>query len=248
MATTPETLVAPTTLVQSWLQRHERIVIVALVLLAGSWAFSRYADISAARADARANAAEQTLATQKAADAQNQATIAQVTQQYAAIVQSLQAQNSALANAVASRQASVAAQQRTDSTLPLVDLANRLKTLGNAPEGAVLTTGNYVEFTQPGAVAVVQTLETIPALQADLKDETTLAGAAQAAQKQGEVVIADQSKQIDGLNLTLVDADKQCKAQVAEVKAQARKSKSKLFKVGVFVGFLGGLFAGHSGL
>lgn len=248
MATTPVTSATLVGETKTWLQAHERLLIVFMVLLAGAWGFSKYADLSAARSDARATAAEQALTAQKTVDAQNAATTASVLAQYQTMVSALSAQNSSLAAAVASRQASVVAQQKTDSTLPLVDLANRLKTLGNAPDASVLVNGNYVEFTQPGAVAVAQTLETIPALQADLRDETALAGATQAAQKQGEVVIADQAKQITGLNLTLVDADKQCKAQVAQVKAQARKSKIKAFKMGVLVGFLGGLFAGHSGL
>ena len=138
------------------------------------------------------------------------------------------------------------AQQKTDATLPVGDLANRLKTLGNAPDGSVSTEGDSVKITQSGAVAVTQTLETLPALRDNLRDETELAGAAQAAQKQGEVVIKDQATQITGLNLTLVDADKQCKAQIADVKAQARKSKIKFFKLGFVAGFVSGLWAGHS--
>lgn len=247
MATTP---VAPATLVaetKTWIQKHERILIVLMVLLAGAWGFSKFADLSASKAEARATVAEQALAAQKVSDAQNAATVAQVTQQYAVIVQSLQAQNASLAAAVASRQTALVAQQKTDATLPLTDLSNRLKTLGNAPDGTVLSDGNYVKITQPGAVAVVQTLETLPVLQSDLKDEMALAGAAQAAQKQGEVVIEAQGKEITGLNLTLVDADKQCKAQIAEVKATARKGKIKWFKIGFVTGFVSGLWAGHAG-
>lgn len=243
MATTP---VTPTAVAQTWLQRHERLLIVAMVLLAGAWGFSRYADLSASKAEARATVAEQALTAQKATDAQNASETASVLAQYQAIVQSLQAQNASLAGIAAQRQTAVAAQQQVDSTLPVAELANRLKTLGNAPDGSVAAEGDSVKLTQLGSVAVVQTLETLPVLRADLKDQTFLTSATQDALNKANVVIVDQKKQVDGLNLTLVDADKQCKAQIADVKAQARKSKIKWFKIGFVSGFVTGLWAGHS--
>jgi hypothetical protein len=185
---------------------------------------------------------------QKTTDTQLAATVAQVTQQYQSMVQALAAQNVALAQAVAQRQASQVVNQNHDAVLPLPDLANRLKTLGNAPDGSVLAVGDKIELTQPGAVAVTQTLETIPALQGDLKDTQAALGASQGALTQAGTVIADQGKQITGLNLAATDQDKACKAQVAAVKADANKSKWSWFKRGVIVGFLGGLYAGHVGL
>ena|ERR1019366_7275011 len=233
---------------QSWLQKHERIVIVALVLAAGSWGLQHYLNNVAAKAETRATVAEQALVLQKATDTQLAATVAQVTQQYQSMVQALAAQNVALAQAVAKRQASQVVNQNHDAVLPLPDLANRLKTLGNAPDGSVLAVGDKIELTQPGAVAVTQTLETIPALQGDLKDTQAALGASQGALTQAGTVINDQGKQITGLNLAATDQDKACKAQVAAVKAEANKSKWSWFKRGVIVGFLGGLYAGHVGL
>lgn len=247
MATTP---VAPATLVaetKTWIQKHERILIVLMVLLAGAWGFSKFADLSASKAEARATVAEQALAAQKVSDAQNAATVAQVTQQYAVIVQSLQAQNASLAAAVASRQTALVAQQKTDATLPLADLSNRLKTLGNAPDGSISPEANSVNITQGGAVAVVQTLETIPALTANLKDTTDALQATRTAETKADELITDQTKQISNLNLTLVDQTKMCTAQISEVKAQARKSKIKFFKLGFVTGFVAGLWAGHAG-
>jgi len=248
MATAPATPVTLTAEAKTWLQKHERIVIVFLVLLAGAWGFSRYADLAAARTEARATAAEQALTSQKAVDAQNASQTAQVLAQYQAMVQAQSTQIASLAAAAAQRQTVLKQNQATDATLGLPALAGRLQTLGNVPDGQVSTEGNSVKITQSGTVAVVQTLETLPALQADLRDQITLTGAAQAAQKQGEVVIADQTKQIAGLNLTLVDADKQCKAQIAGVKAQGRKNSIKWFRRGFILGFVGGLFAGHAGM
>ena len=243
MATTP---VTPVVRAESWLKHHERLLIVLMVLLAGGWAYSKYADLSASKAETRAQVAEQTLAAQKAQDAQNAATTASVLAQYQAMVTTLSAQNASLAAAAAQRQVVLKQNQATDSTLALPALAKRLETLGNVPDGQVSTAGDSVKITQSGTVAVVQMLETIPVLQADLKDQTTLADAAQAAQKQGDTVIADQAKQITGLNLTIKDEETQCKAQVAVVKAQARKSKLRWFKLGFLLGFGSGAYLGHA--
>jgi hypothetical protein len=247
MATTPATPTV-TTVAQTWLQKHERIVIVFLVLLAGGWGYSKYADASASKANTRAQVAEAALASQNATDTKNAATTATVLAQYQAMVATLSAQNASLAAAAAQRQAIVAKNQAQDTTLALPVLAERLGTLGNVPAGQVSTDQNHVILTQPGAVAVTQTLETIPALKSDLADETALATAAQTTQAKGTEVIADQAKQIDGLNLAALDADKVCKAQVAQAKAAGRKSKVRWFKIGFVTGFVSGLWAGHAGL
>jgi hypothetical protein len=219
-----------------------------MILVVGYFGLNHYLNNAADKATQRATIAEAALAQQTSSNAKTEATLAQVTQQYAAIVQSLQAQIASQAVIVAQRQAAVVTQQHVDANLALPELANRLKTLGNAPDGSVLSTGNYVQFTQPAAVAVLQTLEVIPALQANLKDETALAGSAQAAQAQGDKVIAAQGIEITGLKLTITDEEASCKAQVSVVRAEARKGKIKAFKWGVVVGFLGGLFAGSHGL
>lgn len=238
----------PAPVVHSWLQKHERIVIVALVLLVGGWGLGKYLDIAASRSEARATAAEQALVNQKAQNAQTLATVTQLTQQYQQLTSTLAAQNASLAASLAARQTAQAVQRATDAQLPLTDLATRLATLGQAPITSVSVIGNQIELTQPGAVAVVQTLESIPVLQADLKDTTTTLGATQAAKAQADTLIAGQAKEITGLNLQITDADKACKAQVAAVKAEANKSKRKWFLRGVLVGFLGGLWGGHAGL
>jgi hypothetical protein len=244
MTTTP---IVPI-ITQSWLKRHERTVIVTLVLLAGSWGYAKYTDSAAVKAEARATVAEQTLVAQQTQNAQFAAQTAQVEQQYQGMLTALAAQNASLAQAVASRQASQKAQQAVDVTLPLPDLANRLKTLGNAPDGSVTTSGVQILLTQSGAVAVTQTLETIPALNADLKDTTALEQAEANAKAQGDLLIAEQGKQIIGLNLASVDASKVCTTQIAAVKAEANKAKRKWFIRGVIVGFIGGLWGGHAGL
>ncbi len=246
MSITPATPVATPVPALSWLQRHERLIIVALVLLAGAWAYGKYADASVSKAETRAAVAEANLAAQKAQDTQNAAQILQLTQQYQQLTQVLASQNASLATSLAARQTAQAARVATDAQLAPADLATRLESLGNTPLGSVHVSGNEIAMTQPAAVKITQYLEQVPVLQADLKDTTATLQTAEAAQTKAAALIADQDKQITNLNVTLVDTDKVCKAQIAVAKAEGRKSKIRWFKIGYVSGFLSGLWAGHA--
>jgi len=233
-------------MISEFIKTHERLLIVALVLLAGSWGYSRYADNAAAKSEARATVAEQTLASQKAQDAQNQAQIVQLTQQYQQLTQVLAQQNASLAASVASRQTAQVAQQAKDAHLPPSDLATRLQTMGNASVGEVTVTPTGLALTEQAAVSVTETLEAIPVLQADLRDTQITLQTSEATVAKANDLTAEQAKQITGLNLTAKDADVVCKAQITAVKAEARKGKIKWFKIGFVTGFVSGLWAGHS--
>jgi hypothetical protein len=243
MATTPVVPAAP---VQSWLQRHERIVIVFLALLVTSWGLGKALDARAALTAARATSAEQALVAQKTLDTQNASQILQLSQQYQQLTQTLASQNIQLNASLAQRQASQAAQVAVDTHLSPTDLATRLQTLGNAlPEDVSVVSGGRIDLTQAGAVKITQSLEVIAPLQADLKDTTATLQTAQGALVKANEVITGQTKQITGLGLAAVDQDKVCKTQIAAVKAEGRKSKFKLFKLGFILGFGTGAYIGH---
>jgi hypothetical protein len=242
MSTAPATPVATP---EHWYKKYERTIVIALVLLAGAWGYGKYTDVLASRAETRATVSEQALASQKDTDAQFALQTAQVLAQYQIMCQSLVAQNNALQASVAQRQAILVKQVTQDSTLSLPDLAKRLKTLGNAPETSVSLLGDHIDLTQAGAVAITQTLEALPVIQEDLKDTQATLGATQGALTQANVVLVDQNKQITGLNLAAVDQDRACKAQVAALKADARKSKLRWFKLGFLLGFGSGAYLGH---
>lgn len=240
---------------QTWFQKHERLLIVLMVLWAGYWGVNHYLDNAAAKAETRATVAEQASATAQQAAKDNAAVVAQLLQQHQQMEQTLTAQNAALASALSARQAAVVVQQKTDATLPMTDLANRLKTLGNAPDGSVTVPSvpvNTVSLTQPAAVAVVQTLETVPQLQADLKDEQTANGHFQDTIAQADVLYASQVKQITDLNALVVTNNNACVADKNALKAEAKKNNLKWFRrgfvLGNVTGFLGGLYAHTLGL
>ena len=232
----------------AWLKAHERLAMLALVLAVGSFGMSKYFDVSAARADAKYVAAQQQVTDAKANSAALALATAQMQGQYTALVQTLSIQNAQLAASIATRQTAQVAQQTVDAHLPVTELVTRLQTLGNAPVGSVSVVGGGIDLTLLGAVSVTQTLEQVPVLVQNLAEETKIAGNYQTEVAKSDSLTADLKSQVTGLDTQLTDQTKACTAQVAAVKADARKSKVKWFKIGFVTGFLSGLWAGHSGL
>ena len=243
-STTPTATV--TSVTQSWFRAHERIIVVALILAVGAFGLNKYFDVSAAKADAKAVAAEQVAADAKANSAALAAQSAIQAQQYQALVIALAAQNASLARSIASRQAALPVQQATDARLPLSDLATRLQTLGNAPVGSISVAGNQIDLTPSGAVSVTQTLEQVPVLQGNLADETKIALNTRQELEKSDVLSADLNAQITGLNNQLTADANSCKLNIAAVKADARKGKAKWFRIGYVAGLVSGLWLGHA--
>jgi hypothetical protein len=225
-------------MVSDFLKAHERLIIVALVLLAGGWGYSRYADNAAAKSEARATAAEQTLATQKAQDAQNQAQILQLTQQYQQLTQVLATQNASLAASLAARQTAQATQQATDAHLAPSALATRLATLAVVPVAEITVTPTGLSLTEQAAVTVTATLEAVPVLQADLRDTQAVLQTSEATIAKANDLIAEQTKQIAALNTTITETVKADAEILKTAKDNSRKSKLHWFLGGVVAGFM----------
>ena len=247
MTTTPTQLVVPASMVmESWLKKHERIVLVSLVLFFGSLGLHHFLFNQASAATLRATVAEQALAAQKATNVQEAAQTASVEAQYLQMVQTLTDQNKALAGAVAARQTVLVAQQAKDSALPLPELANRLQVVGNIAPSDISVVPGGVQLTQPGVLAAVNTLETVPVLQSNLNDEKQIATNLTDELAKGNALILAQGTQITGLNVTLADQTKACKAEVAAAKKRGRLQSFRWFMRGFFLGVASGLYAGHA--
>jgi len=229
-----------------WFKHHERLIVIILALSFGAWGYGKFTDSRAATLAARATVAEQALAAQKAADAQLALQVAQVTQQYQTVVQQAVAQNKALQNANNALLSALAQREQVNAQLPVSGLSQRIVELANAPQGSVSSTETQVILTQPGALAVTNALEKIPVLTASLTNETTIAQNNAAAAGAAQGVISAQTNQIISLQKTAEDSDKAHAAEVASLKAAARKSKFGWFKVGFVTGFVTGLFTGHA--
>lgn len=247
MTTTPSGLVVPASMVtETWLKKHERIVLVTLVLFFGSLGLHHFLFNQAAAATQRATIAEAALASQKTLDVQQAQATAQVTAQYQAMVAQLTSQNNTLATAITSRQEALGKQQQVNAQLPLGSLTQRLVALAQPPAGSVSNTETSVTMTQPATLAVVNQLEQVPVLSVNLTNETTIAQNTQTELTASGTVISAQVNQISGLQKTLVDETNQCKAEVSAAKKRGRLQSFKWAVRGFFVGVVAGLYAGHA--
>lgn len=228
-----------TTEVKSWLQKHERLLIVLMLALVSVFAVNKVENVVASRDAARATIAEQALVQQKTIDAQRDAETAAMSTRFQSLVDTLAKQNAALAADVTTRQDALQAQKGTDAHLPPSGLAQRLSSLAAAPSGSVSAVGETVVLTQPGAVAVAQTLEEVPVLQANLNDTNQINGNLTKENASCKDLVSAQAAQVSGLKTELVDQVKADKADLAKVKAEARKSKLRWFLVGLVTGFVG---------
>lgn len=129
------------------------------------------------------------------------------------------------------------ARQVQDNSLPLPELGARWSALLNLPPAAIVATpDNKLTLTSDASHTTVNALEQLPVLQ----NELTLTAANLTGCQQ---VTAQQDKVISGLNVQLTDTNAARIADQKLAKAEQKKSWLKGFKVGVIVGFLGGLFA-----
>jgi hypothetical protein len=226
----------PVTFVEKWVtvvKAHEKLIIVAIAAFLLFHFYGAGLNAWVNHDEKQQTIAEQTLAEQTQTDAQLAA-------QNAALLAQEAAANAALAKAATVRDAQTKTQQTVDQTLPLPALGQRWELLLNLqPSDIVPTNDGSLTVSSEAAHTTVAALETIPTSQADLAGDATVIA-------NDQKVETAQTTQIAGLDKQITDADVACKAQVATEKAKARRSKFRWFKIGVGVGFVGGLFAGHS--
>lgn len=234
------------TVAQSWLQKHERLLIVFMILLLAGWATDRIVTHLDNTAQAKASLTEQTLATQKA---QNDATAARnesVMQSYQSDLNQVAAQLAAANTALATRQTALVKQQTIDQTAPGAVLQARWQALVGDKAGitaadtiTTLPTGYLV--TPNVAQATVSTLEQIPTLEQNFNDATGRISDLNILNSKANNVIDADKLQIAGLNTQIVDEAKACTAKIDAVNAAARKGKLKWFGIGYVSGFVSGL-------
>ena len=221
----------------SWLRHHERLILAAM--LAGVLVFGtmKVESVLANKADAKVAVLQQQVADDKDKNAALALQSSQTASQYQSMVDALSKQNASLAASVAQRQAGLAQQQQHDQTLPPSELAKRWEELIGGTD-VQATTGGY-SISSVDGLKTVTALESIPVLTADLADETKIAQNTAAELGKADSLVAVLGTQIGGLQTQIVDADKEHKAEIKAVRAEARKSKFKWFLAGLTLGFLG---------
>lgn len=242
LSTVEKDVKADATTALSWLQKHERIIITALVLTAGSWFGDHWLNTTAARDKQQAAIQSQQLDEQKTKDTALAQQVTTLASQYQTVVTQLTQENAQLVTQVKDRVVVLHDQQQTDQSLPLPDLGNRWAQLAQIAPADISASTAGIAVTPTGARDTVSQLEQIPVLQANLKDTQTIADNKQDELTKANALVGSQTAQIAGLNTTITDEETSCKAQIKAVNSKAR---SKWFKVGLVGGFVVGFVTGH---
>jgi hypothetical protein len=229
----------------SWLQRHERIVIVALVLVAGVFLGNKLLNYESAQKDAKVAALTLVVNQDKqtVANLALQASTAQAA--YQTTLDAITKENQALASANAQELASLAQRQTADRALPLPAVASRIEVLVPGAQGGITATTAGVVMNDTASHSVLTTLEEVPVLQDELKNETQVAVNTKSALDAASTVISDKTAQVAGLNKSLTDQQAHEAAAVAAEKLKTKKAWRSGFKWGFATGFAAGAFIMH---
>jgi hypothetical protein len=234
----------PLNAISSFLKSHERLLIIVGCLLVGLHFYGRV--ISAweshdQRADTLAHAALQA----NIATANQQADVnAKAAAQYQQLAVQLAESNKALALSQAARNTATQTQQNTDRTLPPNELALRWTSLLHLDPATVQVepggkgVPDALVITPAGAVETVVQLESVPTLQANLKDEQSIVANTRTQINTLSDLNGGLNKQIDALNIVNASEIKACTDDKNLLKAQARKSKLHWFLGGFVTGFI----------
>lgn len=215
----------------SWLQKHERLILIFLTLLLFAFLGNKWMDVTAAKKEAQFEAVSNQVNLDKQVVAELAAQSQADTKKYQEMVDQLQKQNIALLSTIQSDNIALKQRQVADQALPLPDLAKRWETLVNK-EG-IMATPTGVNVTPEVSQVTVSQLEEVPILHDQLNKGAQLVENDEALLNQSQAVNLDLTKELKSDTLLLVDKDKQCQAEIAALKASDRKSKRNWFLRGM---------------
>lgn len=227
----------------NFFEKHEKLIIVLVLLVAITVGFSHVTDWLDRRADKANNVAQAALLEQVEANKKLAAAAEEAVERYKELADRLTAENKSLRTSQVQRQVVTQQQQATDRTLPPDQLAKRWVSLVPAISEVetVIPTENGYQVTTLAAVETVVLLETIPTLQQDLKDDEKIIANKDEQIAGLETVNLTAAEQLEGLKAEIVKQDTACKTQVDLVKADARKSKLRYLKIGTILGTIAGV-------
>jgi len=217
-----------------WFVSHERILALLIIMAVIAFAGNKYLNYSAKKADLENQTAQAALAAQKASD-EKQAAVVEASKQHALVQQQANAQIARLSAEMDKLSQSLAARQKTDQALPAPELALRHEALLGVSSG-VASTENGFQVSTPVEIQTVQSLESLPVLKQQLSDETAVADNRGKQLDSSTTLVVGLNQRISGLNLQLTDSGKACDAKLADIKANARKSKRNWFIKGAAAG------------
>ena len=219
------------------LKTHAPLIVAAGVLSIAGWATVKIVNHNA-EVDHDKAVQSQTILQQQAT--QNAQIAEQVKQEQQTLQQFFlqqQAQNAALVSAITARNQQVVVQQKSDASLPPTELAARWNFLLGTTGQVQTASGGYA-VTESAAVSTTQQLEELPVLQANVGDLQIQIANKDKVIDDGKKLVDDQTSQIKGLGVQIVDGQKACAATITAVKAEARRGKLKWFGIGYVAGLM----------
>jgi len=215
---------------QTWLQKHERIVLLFLLLSFGVYVVEKVDNRIAARDSAQAAALQQAAQTAAQKSAQDAQTALQAQAALQVAQTAYQQETAVLKAALAKDEASLAAQQKVDSTLPPDALVARWNQLlpgltlqpmvGMTPEDP---SGVFVPT--DSAQKTVEALEEVPVLKREFQDSMNALAKAETTVNACESANTALTTEIADLKTQNTADAAAAKAALAAEKAKSRKSK-----------------------
>jgi hypothetical protein len=233
----------------TWIQRHERIIIVAMVLAVSAFGLNKWLDKSAMDAASKAAVAQQVAAVQHDADQKIAAAVAQQTALFNHEQAVREQEMASLVAAVASRD--TASNNRVKGVLAPKETPAVLADLWAAYpdvdgfDPAPITADGKIAFSVPVVQQFTATRLKLDTAQADLIDTKKELDVTTEGLVGSTALVGSLQGQVTGLQTELKTQGAAADAELKSVKASARKSKLGWFKVGFGIGFVTGLVTGH---
>lgn len=231
---------------KTWLQKHEKLVIIALLVVVGYFVVNKGLGIAASYETHKAQQAALVTQAQAAKNVTTLSDTKQLLDSYQQQLATFALANQRLTAAITTRDQQLAVQQKADNQLQPSELALRWAALIK-DTGVQSTPTGYV-VTPSAALATVQQVEELPPLTQDLADEKAKEANLEKDVQNANALVGEGKIAVNGLQTQLVDEDKQCKTEVAELKAKARHGVFKSFGFGYAAGFVSGILLRVSGL
>lgn len=222
----------------SWLQKHERLALSVVAGLVLWFAIGKIDTLIANHDNAHLQQVKVEAAVQQEKNDALTKQAAQYKADYDVLAAKIDARDEQLHQLQAQLNTTLAKQQKTDAAMTTPEIAQRWEQLVPAATVSPTSTGG-VALTDAGAHATVEELEKAPVLEQQLsaKDEE-LSNANKLVAAEGQQ-LGTLNDLVAGLRTKAMDDAKVCSAQIAVVKAEARKGKRHWFYAGMVVGWVG---------